>query len=222
MQLHPGLSNVPSPNHPTTHPHTTANAQDPVRTNKIPRQVPPQPSYLHPVLSVLVGGVLPFGAVFIELFFLMSSMWQNQFYYLFGFLALVALILVATCAEISIVFAYFQLCAEDYRWHWRSFLVSASSALYLYAYAVVYFVTRLDITKLVPMVLYFGTRGMACVCWLQQSKGGCACARPACPCRPSSTLAPSMPSRTSRPTGVPPPCPLSRQDTWRWCRAGLR
>jgi hypothetical protein len=37
-------------------------AEDPVRTNKIPRQIPEQPWYMHPVFSCLVGGVLPFGA----------------------------------------------------------------------------------------------------------------------------------------------------------------
>jgi transmembrane 9 superfamily protein 2/4 len=36
--------------------------EDPVRTNKIPRQIPEQPWYMHPVFSCLVGGVLPFGA----------------------------------------------------------------------------------------------------------------------------------------------------------------
>ncbi|KFM24664.1 Transmembrane 9 superfamily member 4 [Auxenochlorella protothecoides] len=128
----------------------------PVRTNKIPRQVPPQPFYLHPTTGVLVGGVLPFGAVFIELFFILSSMWQHQFYYLFGFLALVAVILGITCAEIAIVLCYFQLCAEDYHWPWRAYQSAGSSALYLFAYSIVYFVTKLDITALVPMVMYFG------------------------------------------------------------------
>ena len=85
--------------------------QDPVRTNKIPRQVPEQPWYMHPAFSILIGGILPFGAVFIELFFILTSMWMHQFYYLFGFLALVFIILIITCAEITIVLAYFQLCS---------------------------------------------------------------------------------------------------------------
>lgn len=38
--------------------------------------------------------------------------WQHQFYYLFGFLGLVFLILLITCAEITIVLCYFQLCSE--------------------------------------------------------------------------------------------------------------
>lgn len=82
----------------------------PVRVNNIPRQVPPQPWYLHPIPSVLVGGILPFGSVFIELFFIMSSIWLAQIYLVFGFLFVVLLILAVTCAEISIVMTYFQLC----------------------------------------------------------------------------------------------------------------
>ena len=72
--------------------------------------------YMNPVFSVLIGGILPFGAVFIELFFILTSMWLHQFYYLFGFLCLVFVILVITCAEITIVLCYFQLCSEDYHW----------------------------------------------------------------------------------------------------------
>ena len=94
-------------------------ADFPVRTNQIPRQVPEQVWYMQPAFSVVVGGVLPFGAVFIELFFILSSIWLHQFYYVFGFLLLVVLTLAVTCAEITIVMCYFQLCNEDYRWWWR-------------------------------------------------------------------------------------------------------
>lgn len=50
----------------------------PVRTNPLPRHIPPQPWYLTTLPSVLIGGILPFGAVFIELFFVMSSIWLHQ------------------------------------------------------------------------------------------------------------------------------------------------
>ncbi|KIY93523.1 Transmembrane 9 superfamily member 2 Flags:Precursor [Monoraphidium neglectum] len=131
-------------------------AEDPVRTNKIPRQIPEQPWYMHPAFSCLVGGVLPFGAVFIELFFILTSVWLHQFYYLFGFITLVFVILCITCAEITVVLCYFQLCSEDYVWWWRAYFTSGSSALYLFAYSAFYFYSKLDITKFVPMVLYFG------------------------------------------------------------------
>merc|ERR1711971_1049624 len=95
----------------------------------------------------LVGGLLPFGAVFTELFFIMSSLWQHQFYYLFGFLALVLLILMVTCAEISIALTYFQLTSEDYHWWWRSFFASASSAVYVFLNSIVYYNTRLKLRR---------------------------------------------------------------------------
>merc|ERR1740130_256827 len=128
----------------------------PVRTNQIPRQIPAQPWFIQPVFTALVGGVLPFGAVFTELFFIMSSLWQHQFYYLFGFLALVMVILIITCAEISIALTYFQLACEDYNWWWRSFLTSGTSGLYVFLYSVLFFNSRLPIDKLVSVMLYFG------------------------------------------------------------------
>ncbi|CDY23803.1 BnaA01g21540D [Brassica napus] len=128
----------------------------PVKTNKIPRQVPEQPWYMKPVFSILIGGVLPFGAVFIELFFILTSIWLNQFYYIFGFLFIVFLILIVTCAEITVVLCYFQLCSEDYNWWWRAYLTAGSSAFYLFLYSIFYFFTKLEITKLVSGMLYFG------------------------------------------------------------------
>jgi len=128
----------------------------PVRTNQIPRQIPAQPWFIQPLFTSLVGGVLPFGAVFTELFFIMSSLWQHQFYYLFGFLALVLVILIVTCAEISIALTYFQLTSEDYNWWWRSFFSSASSALYVFLYSILYFSSRLQIEKPVSQLIYFG------------------------------------------------------------------
>merc|ERR1719194_150811 len=105
----------------------------------VARVVPVQAWYLHPLFTMVVGGILPFGAVFIELYFIMSSVWLQRFYYVFGFLALVILILVITCAEMAIVLCYFQLCNENYHWQWRSFLNTGSAGLFLFGYSFVYF-----------------------------------------------------------------------------------
>jgi transmembrane 9 superfamily protein 2/4 len=128
----------------------------PVRVNQMPREIPAQPWYMKPIYTSLAGGILPFGAVFTELFFIMSSIWQHQLYYMFGFLVLVLIILILTCAEISIALAYFQLTAEDYHWWWRSFMSSAFSGVYVLLYAWLYFSTKLQITKTISIVLYFG------------------------------------------------------------------
>jgi len=58
----------------------------PVRTNQIPRQIPPPLTYLRPIPSLLLAGILPFGAIFVELYFMMNSIWFHKVYYMFGFL----------------------------------------------------------------------------------------------------------------------------------------
>jgi len=134
--------------------------KNPVRFNQIPRQIPEQAWFMQPVFAVLIGGILPFGAVFIELFFIMSSVWSHQIYYVFGFALIVLVILVVTCAEITIVMTYFQLCSEDYRWWWRSFLTSGSSALYLFLYSILYYVSKLNFTRYEAGVQYFAYMGL--------------------------------------------------------------
>lgn len=49
-------------------------------------------------------GVLPFGAMFIELFFIFSAIWENQYYYLFGFLFLVFIIIIGKNAKFIATF----------------------------------------------------------------------------------------------------------------------
>lgn len=56
---------------------------------------------------------------------------------------------------------------KDYNWWWRSFIVSGGSAIYVFAYAVFYFFTQLDITGFIPTLLYFGyTALMVLTFWL--------------------------------------------------------
>ncbi len=135
----------------------------PTRVGTYPRVIPAQPWFLSPAFTMLVGGILPFGTIFIELFFILTSIWLDRYYYVFGFLLLVALLLAITCAEIAIVFVYFQLCAEDYRWWWRSWLVPGASAIYVALYSAFYCATRLQIAGFAPMMLYIGYTLLASV-----------------------------------------------------------
>uniref|UniRef100_A0AC34QI71 Transmembrane 9 superfamily member n=1 Tax=Panagrolaimus sp. JU765 TaxID=591449 RepID=A0AC34QI71_9BILA len=132
----------------------------PVRTNQIPRQVPEQTMYTKPLPGMLMGGILPFGCIFIQLFFILNSIWAHQVYYMFGFLSLVFIILVITCSEATILLAYFHLCAEDYNWWWRSFFTSGFTAVYLFIYCVHYFTSKLTITGAISTILYFAYTGI--------------------------------------------------------------
>ncbi|KAL1918138.1 uncharacterized protein VTP21DRAFT_3404 [Calcarisporiella thermophila] len=133
-----------------------ARIEHPVRTNQIPRQIPDQIFYLKPIPSMLMGGVLPFGAIFIELYFIMNSIWFHRLYYVFGFLFLVFGVLILTCSEVTILMCYFHLCAEDYNWWWRAFLTSGASSIYVMLYSMLYYFSKLNIDSLTSTILYFG------------------------------------------------------------------
>nr|XP_033800371.1 transmembrane 9 superfamily member 2-like [Geotrypetes seraphini] len=130
--------------------------EHPVRTNQIPRQIPEQSLFTKSFPGIIMGGILPFGCIFIQLFFILNSIWSHQMYYMFGFLFLVFIILLITCSEATILLCYFHLCAEDYHWWWRSFLTSSFTAVYLFIYAVHYFFSKLLITGTASTILYFG------------------------------------------------------------------
>ncbi|KAF8393084.1 hypothetical protein HHK36_021325 [Tetracentron sinense] len=127
----------------------------PVRTNQIPREIPAQkyPSWL----LVLGAGTLPFGTLFIELFFIMSSIWMGRVYYVFGFLFVVLILLVVVCAEVSLVLTYMHLCVEDWKWWWKSFFASGSVAIYIFLYSVNYLIFDLQsLSGPVSATLYLG------------------------------------------------------------------
>jgi transmembrane 9 superfamily protein 2/4 len=128
----------------------------PVRVNQIPRQIPPGPKYLKPWVAALLSGILPFGAAFVELYFVLSSLFASRAYYAFGFLALTAGVVALTTATVSILFTYFMLCAEEYRWHWRSFVIGGGSAFWVLAYGLFYWASRLKLDSLSGVVLYLG------------------------------------------------------------------
>jgi Endomembrane protein 70 len=75
-------------------------------------------SSLWQVTSSLSGHVSHsfLGAAFVELYFVLSSLFASRAYYAFGFLALTAGVVALTTATVSILFTYFMLCAEEYRY----------------------------------------------------------------------------------------------------------
>ncbi len=131
-----------------------AGTPEKVRINQVPRQIPEKRWYLQPWVHILLGGVLPFGSIFIEMYFIFTSFYK--YYYVYGFMLLVYVILIIvtgtssspppqctlcwscgtgphhsfTTVCVTIVSTYFLLNSEDYRWQWTSFLSAASTAGY--------------------------------------------------------------------------------------------
>ena len=97
----------------------------------MPRPIPEKKWFMEPWVIVAVGGVLPFGSIFIEMYFIFTSFWAYKIYYVYGFMLLgkiltlesdfstnifaVFLILLTVTVCVTIVCTYFLLNAEDYR-----------------------------------------------------------------------------------------------------------
>jgi transmembrane 9 superfamily protein 3 len=67
---------------------------------------------MEPLVIIMAGGVLPFGSIFIEMYFIFTSFWAYKVYYVYGFMLLVFVILTVVTTCVTIVCTYFLLNAE--------------------------------------------------------------------------------------------------------------
>lgn len=138
-------------------------SDNPCRIKRIPSPIPDKKWYLTPPIISLLGGLLPFGSIFIEMYFVFTSFWNYKVYYVYGFFLLVFLILHIVTICVTIVGTYFLLNAENYHWHWTAFGSGASTALYVYLYAIHYFIAKTRMTGFFQTAFYFGYTAMFCI-----------------------------------------------------------
>ena len=111
------------------------------------------PWYLRIRYAWFLTGFPPFFAVFVELFYIMDSLWKQNFYALSKYLLISIIILIITSSQIGILFTYLNLCKGDYRWWWKSFIVSASPGIYIIIFSVFY-LFKLKFFKFTSIVIY--------------------------------------------------------------------
>lgn len=128
----------------------------PCHIKTVPRPIPDAPWYMTPTAMGLLGGILPFGSIFIETYFLFTSFWHYKWYYVYGFLLLVFVILVVVAVCVTIVSTYFLLNAENYHWQWNAFFSGASTGLYVFVYSIYYFVVKTLMSGFFQTCFYFG------------------------------------------------------------------
>eukprot|EP00761_Pharyngomonas_kirbyi_P012383 gb/GECH01012410.1/.p1 GENE.gb/GECH01012410.1/~~gb/GECH01012410.1/.p1 ORF type:complete len:582 (+),score=48.68 gb/GECH01012410.1/:1-1746(+) len=135
------------------------------RVAPIPRPIPEVPWYRSGACFAILGGILPFGSIFIEMYFIFSSFWGfNKYYYVYGFMLLVYVILIIVTLCVAVATTYFLLSSEDWRWMWTSFLSGASTGLYVYLYAVYFFFSRpTKMSGLFQVSFYFGYTLLFCI-----------------------------------------------------------
>lgn len=126
----------------------------PCRVNALPRQIPEQPWYTKHLVIIPLAGWLPYGAIFIEMYFILTSFWAFKLYYVFGFLFVVYLILIIVTGSVTVVATYFMLNHEDYRWQWCTFYASGSTSFYVWCYSLYFYQFKTNMTGSLQLTYY--------------------------------------------------------------------
>lgn len=131
--------------------------QFPCRVNAIPRPIPDEvPWYGKPSGLIPLAGLLCFGSIFIELYYVLTSLWNYKFYHVYGFLLGVYGILTIVVGMTSIIVVYFCLNAENYLWQWTAFWSGASTSGYVFLYGIYYFLFKTQMNGFLQTSFYFG------------------------------------------------------------------
>lgn len=108
----------------------------PVRTNQIPRQIPTQPWYLRTLPVMFISGFFPFGSIAVEMYFIYTSIWFNRIFYMFGFLFFCFVLMIITTSLLTIIMIYSTLCAENYKWQWKSLFIGGGCSIHIFIHSL--------------------------------------------------------------------------------------
>ncbi len=129
----------------------------PCRVNATPRPIPKDtPWYRVPATIIPFAGLLSFGSIVIELYYILTSLFNYKIYHVYGFLFGVYAILCLVVCMTTIIVVYLSLNSENYLWQWTAFYSGSSTALYVFLYSIYYFVYRTSMNGLVQTSFYFG------------------------------------------------------------------
>ena len=99
-----------------------------------------KPFYAHPIVLLSVSGGLTFLAIYWEVYYIFQSFYNYKFYYVYSFGLAVYVMWLICSACVGIVSTYIFLNSEDYRWPWLSFMASGSCSVYVFGYALHFYV----------------------------------------------------------------------------------
>jgi len=128
----------------------------PCRVNAIPRPIPESvPWYGKPTNLIPFAGLLSFGSIFIELYYVLTSLWNYKIYHVYGFLLGVNAIMIVVVSMTTIIVVYFCLNAENYLWQWIAIGSGGSVGGYVFLYGVYFFMFKTDMHGFLQTVYYF-------------------------------------------------------------------
>ncbi|CAM8913434.1 unnamed protein product [Rhodiola kirilowii] len=134
----------------------------PCPTKRVPREIPSLAWYRTTPGQMLIGGLLPFGTIALELHNLLLSLWGYKIFTTPSILFIMFLILTILTAMLSISLTYIQLSAEDHEWWWRSILRGGSTAIFMFANCIIFY-ARSNMRGFLQLCFFLGYS--ACMCY---------------------------------------------------------
>jgi transmembrane 9 superfamily protein 2/4 len=102
----------------------------------------------------VVSGAVGFACYVAPLTYMWQSIWRSEVVYMYGWVLIFSVMLIAVISELSIIYTFATLRSGDPRWQWRAFLVGASSAGYFGVYALIYMAMNLNMKLLDNDLVY--------------------------------------------------------------------
>jgi hypothetical protein len=125
------------------------------------------------VVSLAGAGALPFGAVFVEAYFVQAALWLGALYHDHVYMLAALLLALVQAGLVGVLYTAAALRRGGVRWWWSSVVVpGASCGLWGAGYAVHYGMTKLAFADGVSYVVYGITLLLLCGLWAVMM--GCA------------------------------------------------
>lgn len=136
----------------------------PTKTSNTIRPVPASKWMKRKFFAVFAGGFVSFASLYLEMQFLMTSLWLKQYCVTLGFLLTATVLTVIVGAQVSILICYSQLKSEDHRWWWVSFCSSATTGVFMGLFSLYYMHSSLALDGVFSSLIYLICMGMASFC----------------------------------------------------------
>lgn len=125
------------------------------------REIPPLAWYKNLPCQMILGGLLSFSSVVLELYELYSTLWGFKISVLPGTLFVTLVILTIVTAVLSVVLTHIQLSSEDHDWWWRCVFRGGSVAIFMFAYCM-YFYARSNMSGFLQLSIFLGYSTLLC------------------------------------------------------------
>ncbi|KAL4510178.1 hypothetical protein ABPG72_010371 [Tetrahymena utriculariae] len=127
------------------------------------KPVPKKKMYQTAFIHFLIGGLLPFSSIYLELKQIFNSIWGHQTYHLYGIICIAFVLFLAVQACVSIGLTYYQLNAMDYNWWWKSFSYGGSTSIFIGLYVIFYYWKVSTMHGTLQFLMYFGYMILFCI-----------------------------------------------------------